>query len=361
MKRPSVALMAAAAIILSAHAQLFNFRNFGPSRSTEVTGTAHMEPQEVVVGEPCAIVLELEVEDGVGLEDLQLGGLPDADAPGKVVYADGVENLSDRKSAKEGHTVKRLALKARFLEPCVQEVAVVVHGMVATRRRQGGMSFTSSSSFRTRLQPFVLRVAPLPSEGRPSTFAGAVGSRFKMTQKLSPDHVHPGDLVTATYVLSFDGYCPSNLWPNIEGLSKSFKAYEPKEVSRAPGRIVWTQVLVPQTAEATNSAEVSISCYDVRAKRYELIKAPAQRLVFVSDEAASTENTAVIVTADKPMPEYGESPSGNGTAGPLTLRIAPSDSSPVVTTLPPGTPVTERGRLNGWRRLESPQGIGWTR
>jgi hypothetical protein len=33
----------------------------------------------------------------------------------------------------------------------------------------------------------------------------------------------------------------------------------------------------------------------------------------------------------------------------------------VIVTLPPGTETRETGRLNGWRRLESPRGAGWVK
>lgn len=357
MRRLSV-LALAACMALAAGAQFFNLFQKGPSVNTDVTGKARLEPSSVVVGQPCAIVLELDVEGSIGIENLQVGGLPDADN-GKVVYGEGFENLADGKSAKAGRTVKRFRLPVRFLASVTQEVSMVVQGMATVRRQQGGMSFSSSSSFGTRLAPFRIEVQPLPEDKRPAGFSGAVGMRFEMTQKLEPDQVRPGDLVTATYTLTYDGYCPSNVWPVVDHLAKEFKAYDPKEVSRTENKVVWTQVLVPQTATATNSALVSMFYYNPRTRRYEVARARAKPLTFVSSEAASTENTAVVVTAEAaPAAERADATPGNG---PITLRIAPSDASPVVAVLPPGTPVIERARSNGWRRLESPRAIGWSR
>ena len=356
MRRLSFLLVAGA--LLAAQAQFFNFFQKGPSVNADVTGAARLEPSSVVVGQPCAIVLELDVEKSVGVENLQVGGLPDAD-DGKVVYGEEFENLADGKSAKAGRIVKRFRLPVRFLASVTQEVAMVVQGMATVRRQQGGMSFSSSSSFGTRLAPFRIEVQPLPEEKRPAGFSGAVGTRFEMTQRLEPDHVRPGDLVTATYELKYDGYCPSNVWPAVEHLTKAFKAYDPKEVSRTEGKVVWTQVLVPTAVTATNSALVSMYYYNPRTRRYEVARARAKPLTFVSSEAASTENTAVVVTADEaPAETRADASVGNG---PITLRVAPADASPVVAVLPPGTPVVERARANGWRRLESPRAIGWTR
>ena len=354
MRRLSILL--AAGVLLSAQAQFFNLFQKGPSVNTDVTGKARLEPSSVVVGQPCAIILELDVDRKASLDQIRVGGLPEG-KDDSIVYG-SLENLADGKSAKAGRTVKRFRLPVRFLAPVTQEVSMVVQGMATVRRQQGGMSFSSSSSFGTRLAPFRIEVQPLPEAQRPAGFSGAVGTRFEMTQKLEPDRVRPGDLVTATYKLTYDGYCPSNVWPAVERLAKEFKTYDPKEVSRTENKVVWTQVLVPQTAAATNSALVSMHYYNPRTKRYEVARARPKPLTFVSSEAASTENTAVVVTADAPAATRADAAPGNG---PVTLRVAPSDASPVVSVLPPGTPVVERARANGWRRLESPRAIGWTR
>ena len=120
-------------------------------------------------------------------------------------------------------------------------------------------------------------------------------------------------------------------------------------------------MLVPRTATATNSALVSMFYYNIRTKRYEVARAYPKKLVFVSDAAASTENTSVVVATEKPMEPAGAERSASSAEGPIMLRIAPADESPVVIVLPPGTPVVERARSNGWRRLESARAIGWSR
>ena len=113
MRRLSV-FAAAAVAILAADAQFFNIFPKGPSVNAEVTGKARMEPSSVVVGQPCAIVMELDVEKNVGVESLQVGGLPDAG----VVYGEGFENLPDGSSPRAGRTVKRFRLPVRFLSSC---------------------------------------------------------------------------------------------------------------------------------------------------------------------------------------------------------------------------------------------------
>ena len=330
---------------MGVQAQFFNVNFGGGNRTMEnFTGSVKVEPSFPVVGVPCAFVFSFTTKDRIELQ--QVMGLPDH----------GVEYLAD---SVEPHADGTYRLPVRFTQPLRQTLALQVAGM-QTVERGNGTSFRSSFStnFRKQLPPYALHVRPLPEEGKPSDFCGVVGTRFTMKQKLVPDHVRPGDLVTATYELTWeDGYCPSNIWPTVERLSKEFKAYDPKEVARTAKSVTWTQVLVPRTVAATNSALVSVSYYNSHLSRYEYARARPVPLVFVSAEAASTQNTSVTVAGDDPSAAGANAKDAAG--APLQLRFAPSEGSPVVATLPPGTEVVELARQNGWRRVSTPKAIGW--
>ncbi len=351
MSRSSlIAAACVAGLALAARAQFFNF-NIGGNMPApaEVKGQVRLDPPHAVVGVPCSFVFSFEGTEKVRITGV--AGLPDA---GIAYLADALEPYADN----------TYRMPVRFLAPCTNTLHVTVQGMQTVERRRGNAYLQSrSSSFRKELPPLKLDVRALPEEGRPAAFSGAVGTSFTMTQSIAPDRVHPGDLVTATYTLTFDGYCPSNAWPRIEHLSKEFRAYEPKEVAATPTSRTWTQMLVPRTASATNSPLVSLSYYNPRIRRYEVARAYPKTLVFVSDKAASTQNTAVMVNAaDEAAP--GPQAAAPGTAAApslLVLRFGPSDASPVVATLPRSTPVKELARANGWRRLETPRAIGWSR
>ena len=156
----------------------------------------------------------------------------------------------------------------------------------------------------------------------------------------------------------FDGYCPSNAIVRIDNLSREFKSYEIKEVHRDADSVVWRQMIVPRTTQATNSALVSFSYYDLRAKRYARTKAHPLKLTFISAQKASTENTKVSIVGDS-VNSRGADNDGAGNA--LVLHYAPHTDSPVVITLPPNANIRETSRWNGWRRVESERGSGWIR
>ena len=256
-------------------------------------------------------------------------------------------------------------VRAMFLEPGTNSIGVAVTGSYSgtycvTNGNMISSGRVMNQLFRIKLNPAMVTVAELPSAGRPIDFTGAVGRKFALTQTLTPNTVHPGDLVTAEYRLEFDGYCPSNAELRVENISREFKVYDVKEVSRTGNAVTWRQILVPRTTEAVNSALVSFSYYNLRNKRYEMARARPEKLTFVSSEAASTENTRVMVNDVS-------TGAGEAAAGPAvksaarTLRFAPSDKSPIVVTLPPDVEVRETGRWQDWRRLESLRGAGWIR
>ena len=358
--RGRVLVLAAAFMAVSAASAQWPFRSarsFMHAGSTDVKASISLEPAETVVGEPSAFVFSFDVENGVDVERLDFRGLP-ALGYDEIEYG-SLERMPDAVSSTRGHVVRRVKIPVRFLAPFTGEVKPVAMGMLVTRRGNGtSFSFTSSVNFSTRCAPMQVSVEPLPEEGRPADFTGAIGKNFRLLQKLTPSRVHPGDLVTAEYTLTFNGYFPTNVLPKIEGLGGEFKVYEPKEKSRTSGAVVWRQMLVPQSPAATNAASLAVVYYDVAAKRYATARAPAGRLEFVSKEAASTENTSVLVDAH--AAGAAQAPSKDGAARQITLHFAPSGTSPVVAVLPPGTEVKTLSRHGGWLRVETPRAIGWT-
>ena len=302
-----------------------------------------------MVGEPVELVVTVE-PGTVRIE------------PGSIKLEAGFPDLAEKGNLRND-SPDVYKVRATFLEPGTNDIPLAVSGVYAgaycvTNGNEIISGRVMNQPFRIALNPARVVVRPLPANGRPLDFSGAVGARFTLTQRLSPDKVHPGDLVTAEYRLEFDGYCPSNAEVRVDNMSREFKAYDTKEVERGAKFVTWRQILVPRTTEATNSALVSFSFYNLRTKRYERARAMPAHLTFVSAEAASTENTRVMV--DEAAEAAGPQ-TEDGRAASVVLRFAPSEKSPVVATLPPGTETRETCRRNGWRRLDSARGAGWMR
>ncbi len=319
--------------------------------------TARCEPAKPVVGHPCAIILEIDVPKDVAVHDVQVGVMPERSDIQLGLW----ENLQDNPGAS--HVAKRMRLPIRFLSPIPYDLSLEVTGLWEKTVQAPNYFSKQTKTFDHRI-PLHIEVRP-PADGCPTNFTGAVGTCFSIRQSLNRDHVRPNDLIKVTYTLEFDVYCPTNVFPGIERLSKDFTAYPLKEVERREGlatnRVTWTQELVPRTVLATNTAFASFNYYNPHTKRYETAHADPLPLVFVSTEAASTENTSVAVTEPAEVSASSGDADAETATQPLVLRFAPSDGSPVIATLPPGTPVKELATWNGWRRLETPRAIGWSK
>ena len=339
-----------------AEAQFFNF-NIGAKAGTDIKGQMVLEPKEVVVGEPCAFVIELDVAKDVGIEQLKVSGMPDPSG-GAVVYGEAFEPLADgpTPASPPGRVLRRFRISARFLAPHSSVVEATVSGMAVTRRstRFGSSSF--ANSFNLRLQPLAVNVKSLPDEGRPQDFSGAVGRNFRLRETFSPDHVRPGDLVKATYTLEYDGYFPPNIEPKIGDWNEGFKVWDLKEKSRRNGEIVGEQMISPQSTSATNTAFASVEYYDLAARRYSVARAIRPKLVFVSSEKASTQNTTVTVAGER----EGTADAGAERADTtLNVRFAPSDTSPILFKLPLGAAYDELAKSGAWCRISASRGVGW--
>ena len=312
-----------------------------------------LSPRRPVVGGLCSLTLEIAAPEGKTLEQLHIDGLPNADTDA-VEYGE-IQSLPDRKDASEKKTYKRFLIPMRFLEPYTNRCSVVMSGMVVSRVSRGGFTSQSMRNFASTLGSVEFRVSPLPEGSRPATFEGAVGTRFRLTQSVSTDKVRPGDLVTVTYRLAYDGYVPSNAVVKAERISQDFKAYDVKEVERGDRQIVWTQVLIPKATSATNTACATFAYYNTDAGSYDIAKAEPLKLTFVSGEAASVTNVAVAVDS----PASGK-PTGDSLAATLELRLGPGEDSPVVAKVP-ASECREVSRRGAWRRMESTGAAGWTK
>lgn len=313
-----------------------------------IGATAGFASREVMVGEPVDLVVTLD-PGSVKIDPWSIKVRPKISG-----------NCVAGKFSSDRQNVFRLPVT--FLEAATNGAELAVSGIYS-----GTYCITNGnmiSSGRVVNQPFKIDVSaasvavrPLPREGRPAEFSGAIGRSFRLRQVATPSMVHPGDLVTVEYRLDFDGYCPSNAMVRVDGISEMFKAYDVKEESRNPNSVVWRQMLVPRTSEATNTPCASFSYFNLKTRCYERVTAPSAALSYVSSKAAPTENTKVAIDT-----QSASAASSSGGIGPShALRFAPSEKSPVVVVLPSDCKVRETALYNGWRRLESDQGSGWVR
>lgn len=171
-------------------------------------------------------------------------------------------------------------------------------------------------------EPVTLRVRPLPEEGRPAGFAGAVG-RFTLSASLSqPPQVRVGDPLALDLIVAGVGNfdtLPAPALSQPEGW-RSYPArlsQENRSLGLDPGAVTFSQVIIPtRMADAVPAFELSF--FDPATERYQTVRtepialqmapaeeagsaepAPAAR-DFGSDEAATPEEQLEEILARRP-------------------------------------------------------------
>lgn len=125
-------------------------------------------------------------------------------------------------------------------------------------------------------QPLALDVLPLPEQGKPPDFSGAVG-RFALAVRATPLELAVGDPVTLTYTLSGEGDLASVTPPALAG-SDTLRVY-PVQAAAVPagnaaGTRVFEQVVIPQQPGPQRLPPVRFSWFDPEARAYRTAEQP---------------------------------------------------------------------------------------
>lgn len=187
--------------------------------------------------------------------------------------------------------------------------------MVVLRPRPQRRSFffggPARQQIELRSEPIHLEVLPLPEEGRPADFAGAVG-RFGVTARAAPAEVAVGDPITLTIQVQGNGNLGAAV-PSGVPASDAFRVYPVQAAAQqpdaAPGAVQRTfeQVVIPRRAGTVRLPAVQLSFFDPDARRYRTI---AQEPITVTVRAATDASAPQIVGA--PAPERAEAPGPLG-------------------------------------------------
>lgn len=134
--------------------------------------------------------------------------------------------------------------------------------------------FSQEERFALTSLPETLTVRPLPSEGRPADFTGAVGSGLRVERRITPPTAHPGEGVAVELVLSGAGN--SALWPPPAiRWPRTARAYSDRvdehlitEDGRVGGVKTFRYLVVPDSVGPLTLPPVNYSYYDLAAHAY---------------------------------------------------------------------------------------------
>lgn len=147
-----------------------------------------------------------------------------------------------------------------------------------------GDPFAQRKPVEIRSEPVTLHVLPLPEEGKPLGFSGAVGT-FTLQVSASPTDVIAGDPVTLRMAVNGVGNLADASAPELSS-TEGFRIYETQAAKPTEGDSGGTsvvksfeQVLIPNDANVTTIAPVRFSYFDPQARRYETVQSQPIALV----------------------------------------------------------------------------------
>jgi hypothetical protein len=148
-------------------------------------------------------------------------------------------------------------------------------------------------------EPMDVMIRPLPTEGRPDTFGGAVG-KFDMHMEVQPNEVAAGDPITLTVRISGQGNFESLSMPSIN-LGDDFRRYDPKLIASGNDHKVFEQVFIPRSDRIRELPAVSFSFFDPEQMSYQtIVRGPLPLLV----KAGSSEAPQVVqAPSSSPSPD----------------------------------------------------------
>jgi len=148
--------------------------------------------------------------------------------------------------------------------------------------------------FTIRSETATLNVLPIPAEGRPANFNGAVG-QFNWRVEAGPREVRSGDPITLRVTLSGQGNLDGLMMPNLD--LKDFRIYQsdsksnPGDELGLSGSKVFEQVIIPQNSLVKEVPALEFAYFNPRTRQFQTLKSPAIPVKVLASDSKAPEVT----------------------------------------------------------------------
>lgn len=140
-------------------------------------------------------------------------------------------------------------------------------------------------------KPLDLQVLPLPTNGRPADFSGAVG-RFRFTVTAKPTDVRLGNPVTVSSIISGVGNLASVKCPDL--ISPDIKNYPP-QARLSSAALQCEQIIVPITAGMKTLPQLRFTFFDPVSARYRTLLSEAVPLTIIDETSKDVVSDVPVV------------------------------------------------------------------
>ena len=297
----------------------------------EIKANVKTDNSDLKTGEAFRFIIEIETPKSCSISNLQLN-LSRIEA---LVPLGDCERLTDAAAANTNNVVRRFSIPVRYDAPFDEMVEFTVSGMYEiSQQRSSRISFfsTFSRNWSVKTKPVHIVVKPLPEEGKPENFIGAVGKSFILScRPETHDRVCTNDVVRLLYTLEYDGYLPESKIAGLIGTGKN--------------KVVWREYC--RATGETKTPAKTFPYYDVENKQYATAVSDGIKLRYKKDD----ETVASPVTIGENGKVSGEK------AQKRQLYFAPRESSAKIAVSSRSFKVLET--YNNWQRIDDGQVTGW--
>ena len=121
-------------------------------------------------------------------------------------------------------------------------------------------------------------ILPLPSENKPASFYGAVGSNYKISSSLDSQEITAGDPLTLTVTVKGIGNLAAVKDIQLPKIDQTFRIYETSSnltnkivAGKLAGTKVYKTVIVPRASGNYTIPQIAFSYFDTETKTYQTI------------------------------------------------------------------------------------------
>lgn len=250
-----------------------------------------LDRRSIYIGESVLLEYVLRARQAVrGIDPQRLGPVP------KFVVED-IEfdpPTTQRRSADaQGRTWTEITVIRRRLMPTeagALEIPAVPFQVGVEKRERDFFGFSMGGFFERVpvLAPALrLDVRPLPEEGRPADFSGAVG-RFTLRAKLDRNRVKSGEAARLDFSVTGNGPLNTATAPHLT-LPEGLAAFDPETKDEGTGRRTWSYPIVPEKAGKYEISGLAFSFFNPSTGQFERAQVPS---LFLQADPSTGETIA---------------------------------------------------------------------
>lgn len=293
--------------------------------SFEVTGTQSVRVAEQRVPQKARLILKANVNGPpiiyphqrmTFIYDIGYSGNIDLVAQSlPLLDAKGFQKIGDKKvieGEEEGLSIQQIAQEVQTLEPGQYQFPLsYIEGYAYTQDSSKQKKYYDPK-LRAEASPINVIVSAFPTQGKPSSFSGAVGQFTMQTNLLTPSKSLMGEKMVLSISIGGDGDLTTVSIPDLSPLRAQFRLGDLPPVGEIKGNFKTFKVeLFPLSMTVNQIPSLEFSYLDIIANRYETVRSAPISISIVGKEKEPETKAETKIIEEKPSTSVPESVEKN--------------------------------------------------